>query len=187
MAENNDYVISPDVTVTMNGGEIRMIHCMKGSAPIEIRVDSDGYVDGDSFGEFWSVSIDDLPDKLGNLADQLNGIADSIRKVNEFRRRYDKALADVAGEVAKAMREADPAGDPAVIHDGDISDESETWYCSFCRKEVPDDDMTECEECGTDVCRDCVAQCLLCGDKVCPDCRGNHTEIVDGSVKGGDE
>lgn len=176
MAENNDYVISPDVTVTMNGGEIRMIHCMMGSDPIKIGVDCNGYVDGDSFGEYWSVSLDDLPDQLDRIADQ-------IRKVNEFRRRYDRAVADVAGEVAKAMRDADPV----VVDNGGIHDESETWYCSFCRKEVPDDDMTECEGCGIDVCRDCVAQCLLCGDKVCPGCRGNHTEIVDGSVRGGDE
>ena len=182
MAENNDYVISSDVTVTMNDGEIRMIHCMMGGNPIEIRVDPNGYVDGDPFGECWSVSIDDLPDKLGSLADQLNKIADSIRKVNEFRRRYDKAVADVAGEIAKAMRDADPDSE----HDSDMC-ESETWYCSFCRKEVPDDGMTECEGCGIDVCRDCVAQCLLCGDKVCPGCRGNHTGTVDGSVKGGDE
>ena len=164
MAENNDYVISSDVTVTMNDGEIRMIHCMMGNNPIEIRVDPNGYVDGDSFGEYWSVSIDDLPDKLGSLADQLNKIADSIRKVNEFRHRYDKALADVAGDIAKAMRDADPD----VIHDSGIY-ESETWDCSFCRKEVPDDDMTECEQCGIDVCRDCIAECF-CGDKVCPDC-----------------
>lgn len=175
MVENNDYAISPDVTVTMNGGEIRTIHCMMGNSPIEIRVDHNGYVDGDSFGDYWSVSIDDLPD-------QLDRIADSIRKVNEFRHRYDKAVADVAGEIAKVMRDADPA----IVDDGGIC-ESETWYCSFCRKDVPDDDMTECEGCGIDVCRDCVAQCLLCGDKVCPGCRGNHTEIVDGSVKGGDE
>lgn len=182
MSGCNDYVISPDVTVTMNGGGIGMIHCMMGSNPIEIRVDSDGYVDGDSFGEYWSVSIDDLPDKLGNLADQLDRVADHIRKVNEFRHRYDIAVANAADEIAKAMRDADPD----VIHDSGIY-ESETWDCSFCRNEVPDYDMTECEECGTDVCRDCVAQCLLCGDKVCPGCRGNHTEIVDGSVKGGDE
>lgn len=176
MAENNDYVISSDVTVTMNGGEVRTIHCMMGNESIKIGVDSSGYVDGDSFGEYWSVSIDDLPD-------QLDRIADHIRKVNEFRHRYDKAVADVAGDIAKAMLDADPDSE----HDSGIHDESETWYCSFCRKEVPDDGMTECEGCGIDVCRDCVAQCLLCGDKVCPACRGNHTEIVDGSVKGGDE
>lgn len=176
MAENNDYVISSDVTVTMNGGEVRTIHCMMGNESIKIGVDSNGYVDSDSFGEYWSASIDDLPD-------QLDRIADHIRKVNEFRHRYDKAVADVAGDIAKAMLDADPDSE----HDSGIHDESETWYCSFCRKEVPDDDMTECEGCGIDVCRDCVAQCLLCGDKVCPGCRGNHTEIVDGSVKGGDE
>lgn len=182
MAENNDYVIAPDVTVTMNGGEIRMVHCMMGNNPIEIRVDPNGYVDGDSFGEYWSVSIDDLPDKLGNLADQLNKIADHIRKVNEFRHRYDKAVADVAGEIAKAMRDADTNSE----HDSDIS-ESETWYCSFCRKEVPDDGMTECEGCGIDVCRDCVAECF-CGDKVCPVCYNReHAGAADGSVNGGDE
>lgn len=175
MAGSNDYIISSGVTVTMNGGEVRTIHCMMGNNPIKIGVDSNGYVDGDSFGEYWSVSIDDLPD-------QLDRIADHIRKVNEFRHRYDKAVALVAGEIAKAMRDADPDSE----HDSGIC-ESKTWDCSFCRKEVPDDDMTECEECGIDVCRDCVAQCLLCGDKVCPGCRGNHTGIVDGSVKGGDE
>lgn len=182
MSENNDYVISPDVTVTMNGGKVRAIHCMMGNSPIEIRVDPNGYVDGDTFGDCWSVSIDDLPDQLDKIVDQLDKITDHIRKVNEFRRRYDKAVADVAGDIARAMRDADPDSE----HDSGIC-ESETWYCSFCRKEVPDDDMTECEGCGIDVCRDCVAQCLLCGDKVCPGCRGNHTEIVDGSVKGGDE
>lgn len=182
MAENNDYVISPDVTVTMNGGEIRMIHCMTGNSPIEIRVDPNGYVDGDSFGECWSVSIDDLPDKLGNLADQLNRIADSIRKVNEFRHRYDKAVADVADEIAKTMRDADPD----VVHDSGISDGSEMWYCSFCRKEVPDEGMTECEQCGIDVCRDCIAECF-CGDKVCPDCLAKNRLLAGDSVRGGDE
>lgn len=181
MSESNDYVISPDVTVTMNGGEVRMIHCMMGSNPIEIRVDSNGYVDGDSFGECWSVSIDDLPDKLGNLADQLNRIADHIRKVNEFRHRYNKAVADVAGDIAKDMRDADPD----VIHDSGIY-ESETWDCSFCRREVPDDDMAKCEQCGIDVCRDCIAECF-CGDKVCPDCLTKNRLLAGDSVKGGDE
>ena len=182
MSGCNDYVISPDVTVTMSGGEVRTIHCMMGNSPIEIRVDPNGYVDGDSFGECWSASIDDLPDKLGNLADQLNRIADHVRKVNEFRHRYDKAVADVAGEIAKAMRDADPD----VVDDSGISDESETWDCSFCRKEVSDDDMTECEQCGIDVCRDCVAECF-CGDKVCPDCLAKNRLLAGDSVKGGDE
>ncbi len=182
MSGCNDYVISPDVTVTMNGGKVRAIHCMMGSSPIEIRVDPNGYVDGDTFGDCWSVSIDDLPDQLDKISDQLDKITELIRKVNEFRRRYDKAVADVAGGIARAMRDAGTDSE----HDSGIC-ESETWYRSFCRKEVPDDDMTECEGCGIDVCRDCVAKCLLCGDKVCPGCRGNCTEIVDGSVKGGDE
>ena len=181
MAENNDYVISPDVAVTMNGGEIRMVHCMMGNNPIEIRIDSNGYADGDSFGECWSVSLDDLPDKLGNLADQLDRIADSIRKVNEFRRRYDKAVADVAGEIAKVMRDADPA----VVDDDGIC-ESETWDCSFCRREVFDDGMTECEQCGIDICRECIAECF-CGDKVCPDCLTKNRLLAGDSVKGGDE
>ena len=181
MAENNDYAISPDVTVTMNDGDIRMIHCMMGNNPIEIRVDPNGYVDGDSFGECWSVSIDDLPDKLGNLADQLDKITDHIRKVNEFRHRYDKALADVAGDIAKAMRDADPD----VIHDSGIY-ESETWDCSFCRKEVPDDGMTECEQCGIDICRECIARCS-CGEMVCPDCLVENRLLAGDSVKGGDE
>lgn len=174
MAGNNDYAISPDVTVTMNGGEVRTIHCMMGNSPIEIRVDSNGYVDGDTFGEYWSVSIDDLPD-------QLDKITDHIRKVNEFRHRYGEAVADVAGEIAKAMRDADPG----VIHDSGIY-ESETWDCSFCRKEVPDDDMTECEQCGIDVCRDCIAECF-CGDKVCPDCLTKNRLLAGDSVKGGGE
>lgn len=174
MAENNDYAISPDVTVTMNGGEVRTIHCMMGNSPIEIRVDPNGYVDGDTFGDYWSVSIDDL-------ADQLNRIADHIRKVNEFRHRYDIAIANAADEIAKAMRDADPG----VIHDSGIY-ESEAWDCSFCRREVPDDDMTECEQCGIDVCRDCIAECF-CGDKVCPDCLTKNRLLAGDSVKGGDE
>lgn len=175
MAGNNDYVISPDVTVTMNGGEVRAIHCMMGNSPIEIRVDSNGYVDGDTFGDYWSVSIDDLPDQLGKIVDH-------IRKVNEFRHRYDKALADVAGEIAKAMRDADPD----VVDDGGICDESEAWDCSFCRREVPDDDMTECEQCGIDICRDCIVECF-CGEMVCPDCLTKNRLLAGDSVKGGDE
>ncbi|WP_288923516.1 hypothetical protein [uncultured Bifidobacterium sp.] len=179
MAGNNDYVISSGVTVTMNDGEVRMIHCVMGNESIKIGVDSNGYVDSDSFGEYWSVSIDDLPDQLDRIADQ-------IRKVNEFRHRYDKAVAKVAGEISKAMRDADHDADPAIVDDGGICDESETWYCSFCRKEVPDDDMTQCEECGIDVCRNCIAECF-CGDKVCPDCLTKNRRLADDSVKGGDE